>query len=134
MSLWRLLVFLCSLISYEATTAELERIEFPSVQAAFESLLARRNVKIEVRERWTIITDAKGQIWTFVPLDHPAYPSLMRQRLSRTDDGAVRVRMVALCQAEKMRCEKVMDILRQRNRETAAELKFLELQVEQSAP
>ena len=130
MRFWRLPVFLCLSICAGAWAAEPDRIGYSTVQKAFQTLLARRDVKIEVRARWTIIEDPAGNVWTFVPLDHPAYPSLMRQRFSRTEAGAVRVDMAVLCQAEKMPCDKVMEVLRQRNRETVANMKAKEMQEE----
>lgn len=125
---WRLPAFFCLLTGGSALAADPALIEYPSVHAALQSLLTRRDVKIEVRERWSIIKDAKGQIWTFVPLDHPAYPSVMRQRIWRGSDGVVHADMAVLCEAEKMPCEAVTELLRQRNRETAADLKFREMQ------
>ncbi|GAA5168542.1 hypothetical protein [Viridibacterium curvum] len=130
----RLSAFLCLSLAGRLATADTARIEYPSVHVALRALLSRRDIKIEVRDRWTIIQDAAGQIWTFVPIDHPAYPTVMRQRIFRSADGAIHSDMAALCEAEKMPCDKVMEILRQRNRETAAELKFRETQTEALAP
>lgn len=118
-------LFLCGLALQACTPAvkpappEPAIAEFSNVHDAMQSLLARRDVKISVRASWTEIVDASGTIWTFVPLTHPGYPTMMRQRVRRSPDGAIRVDMAVLCQSEKTPCERVIEDLRAWNRESA---------------
>ncbi len=102
--------------------------EFPSVLDALKGLLGRRNAKIELHAGWTIITEHSGLIWTFVPIDHPGYPSVMRQRVSYQPDGGVVVDMAVLCQTRKVPCTQIIDEYRTRNQQTAQQLAQLAVQ------
>lgn len=81
---------------------------YPSVAAALEALRARRDVTISIRDGWTIVEDPGADtLWSFTPLDHPAYPSAVKRVLVRKD-GAVEVKMEVLCQAQPASCAQLV--------------------------
>jgi len=103
-------------------------IEYSKVGIAMQSLLGRRDVAIAVEEGWSIFTERSGTIWSFVPLNHPGYPALMRQRVRFAENGTVTVDMAVLCEATKTPCEKVVAEMRERNRHTAARIMHAAIQ------
>ena len=78
--------------------------------AALESLKSTPGVSITVTQPdgWTIAVEpAAKAIWSFTPASHYAYPAVVRREVKERD-GGVYVEMVALCQAKKVPCDKLI--------------------------
>jgi hypothetical protein len=92
---------------------EIEReFGYPNVQAAFEGLKARKDVRMTSQDGWTIIEDpVNSTLWSFVPAGHPAYPAVIRRQLVERE-GRKAVGMSALCQAPRAACDKLMEEMR----------------------
>jgi hypothetical protein len=92
---------------------EIERdFGYPTVQAAFEGLKARRDVKMTSQDGWTIIEDPVNSIlWSFVPANHPAYPAVIRRQIVDRE-GRNAVGMSALCQGPRPACDKLVEEMR----------------------
>lgn len=81
-------------------------IGYTSVADVLASLKTRDDVKIEVQQGWTIITEADGlTTWSFTPLGHPAYPAVAKRVLYQ-ENGNWYVKMDVKCETEKTACEK----------------------------
>lgn len=97
-------------------------IGYASVAAALEALKARADVRISVQGGWTIVNDpADNALWSFTPPDHPAHPAAVK-RSTVQRDGAVFIDMRALCQAEKLACDKLMAEFRELNDKIRADI------------
>jgi hypothetical protein len=84
-------------------------IGFDSVATAREVLMATHEKTAHTdRDGWLQIEDRRANaLWSFVPEDHPAYPSVIR----RTTDGrgrTLKIDMRAICEAEQGSCEALM--------------------------
>jgi hypothetical protein len=89
-----------------------EEFGYPTVAAAFDALKARNDVKMTSQDGWTIIEDpASSTLWSFAPVNHPAYPAVIRRHLVERDGGKV-VQMSALCQATRSACDKLVAEMR----------------------
>lgn len=88
---------------------ETSAIGFDSVATAREALSAEHGKTAHTdRDGWLQIEDRRENVlWSFVPEDHPAYPSVIR----RTTDGrgrTLKIDMSAICEAEQPACEALM--------------------------
>lgn len=110
-----------ALADYEQSSIEMQigpatSVGYPSVAAAFQALSGRKGAQIRTnREGWTEIEDtAKNVLWTFVPEDHPAYPTVVKRTV--TGRGyAMQIDMDGLCEAERKDCERLMRQLKKDN-------------------
>jgi len=94
-------------------------IGYPTVAAALEALKARPDVKISVRDGWTIINDpTSGAVWSFTPPNHPAHPAAVKRTVVQKN-GQVFLDMRALCQASKAACDKLISEFRELNEKAA---------------
>jgi len=92
---------------------EIEReFGYPSVQAAFEALKARKDVRMTSQDGWTIIEDpVNSTLWSFVPASNPAYPAVIRRQIVERE-GRKAVGMSALCQGPRAACDKLVEEMR----------------------
>ncbi len=93
----------------ERAEGESSGFGYERVADALDALVAKEGVITTVNKQgWTEIED-KGQnvLWSFVPEDHPAYPSVVRRTTSGRGES-VQIDMDAVCEAEKAACEKLM--------------------------
>jgi hypothetical protein len=103
--------------SAQQTSAQ-SGIGYPSVAAALEALKARPDVKISVRDGWTIVNDPiSGAVWSFTPSSHPAHPAAVKRTVVEKN-GQVFLDMQALCQASKAACDKLIAEFQELNEKT----------------
>ena len=94
----------------EESVSGAEKLGYKTVAAALEGLKATPGVSVTVTQPdgWTIAVEpATKAIWSFTPASHYAYPAVVRREVKERD-GGVYVEMVALCQAEKAPCDKLI--------------------------
>ena len=109
------------LADYEQSTIEMHigpvtSVGFATVEEAYEKLSNRASAQVRTnREGWTEIEDtAKNVLWSFVPEDHPAYPTVIKRTV--TGRGyAMQIDMDGLCEAQRKDCEKLMRQLKTDN-------------------
>ncbi|MDB5959390.1 MAG: heat shock protein DnaJ-like protein [Massilia sp.] len=84
-------------------------VGYPTVAAALEALKAKKDVTISIQGGWTIVDDAPAHtIWSFSPLGHPAHPAVVKRTIVE-NGGMVGMDMTALCQADKVSCDNLME-------------------------
>lgn len=89
-------------------TAEKKGIGYPTVSAALEALRTRTDVAISSHGGWTIVTDSgRRTFWSFTPPGHPAHPAAVKRTVVEKD-GAIFIEMGALCQSERVACDKLI--------------------------
>jgi hypothetical protein len=94
----------------EESGAAAEKLGYKTVTAALEGLKALPGISINVTQPdgWTIAVERDTKaMWSFTPASHYAYPAVVRREIKQLD-GNVYVEMVALCQAEKAPCDKLI--------------------------
>lgn len=124
LNVWRLL--LVGLVSLMATAVSAQHFElqmappgnipFNSVADAYQRLSLRDGAQPRTtREGWVEFTDERrNRLWTFVPEDHDAYPTVV-MRTVRGRGMALEVVMDGLCEAERSACEALMKELARKN-------------------
>lgn len=88
---------------------EKSAIGFDTVAAARETLSATYGDRLRTdSDGWLQIEDRQRNVlWSFVPEDHAAYPSVLRRGLAGKG-RSLQIDMSALCEAEKDACEVLM--------------------------
>ncbi|MGH8528441.1 MAG: hypothetical protein ACRETN_01165 [Nevskiales bacterium] len=83
-------------------------IGYSSVSTALSDLRNRPELATRIENGWTIANDSKNTtIWSFTPEGHPAHPAAVK-RIVFENDGAVYIDMKALCQADKVSCDRLV--------------------------
>jgi hypothetical protein len=86
-------------------------IGFRSVSGALAALKAKPAVELLERDGWVLVQDRDSEtsmaLWSFAPVGHPAYPSVVKRRVFERD-GSVRIEMDVLCQATEEACEQLV--------------------------
>ncbi|WP_307505039.1 hypothetical protein [Variovorax sp. W1I1] len=107
----------------EPSSTSLERktsvIGYRSVDEAMRALKDKpgSSVTITKPDSWVIINEP-GPLstqWSFTPAGHYAHPAVVRRALKIADNGAVSIETTALCEAQKVSCDKLIDEFRQLN-------------------
>lgn len=106
---------------YEQSTIEMRigpvtSVGYATVEEAYQKLSNRKGAQMRTnREGWTEIEDtAKNVLWSFVPEDHSAYPTVIKRTV--TGRGyAMQIDMDGLCEAQRKDCEKLMRKLKKDN-------------------
>jgi hypothetical protein len=63
------------------------------------------DVEVSESEGWTIISEGSNRaLWSFPPISHPAYPSVVRTAVVEKD-GQVGIGTQVSCGAEKEKCD-----------------------------
>ena len=94
----------------EESASGAEKRGYKTVATALEGLKSTPGVSVTVTQPdgWTIAVEPTTKaIWSFTPANHYAYPAVVRREIKERD-GGVYVEMVALCQAEKVPCDKLI--------------------------
>lgn len=91
-------------------------VGFYTVEEAHEKLLQRDGLRRSTNDDgWLQLEDrTRNVLWSFVPEDHVAYPSVIRRTVSGSGAGK-QINMDALCEARRKDCEKLMKQLRREN-------------------
>jgi hypothetical protein len=91
---------------------------YATVREALASLTAKPGVSVTVTkpDGWTIVNETSPEfaVWSFTPQSHYAYPAVVRRTLKQTN-GQVHVVTTALCQADKLSCDKLIREFQQLN-------------------
>jgi hypothetical protein len=86
-------------------------VGFRSVGEALNALKAKPGVEFIERDGWTLAQDRESEksmaLWSFAPLSHAAYPSVVKRRVYEAD-GSVRIEMNVLCEATKEACDRLV--------------------------
>ncbi len=94
-------------------------IEYSSVAEALAELSKKEEIKMNVSQGWTIITeyhDATITMWSFAPNDNPAYPAVAKRVFYEEQNGWY-VTMNILCEAPKEACDKFVQDFEDLNEE-----------------
>jgi hypothetical protein len=90
-------------------------IGYATVSEAFEALKSKPGVSISVTkpDAWVIINEPITYTqWSFTPMGHYAHPAVVRREVKQKE-GNVYIEMSALCQAEKLACDKIIEEFKQ---------------------
>ncbi|MES2208290.1 MAG: hypothetical protein V4525_16020 [Pseudomonadota bacterium] len=112
----------CTLLAFALTLANtnvlasdatpLETTRFKTVSDALVVLQSRSDVSYKAARPGGMVManySAPFSTWSFVPKEHYAYPAVVKREVKQRDSGEMYIEVSALCQAEKLRCEKLMD-------------------------
>lgn len=94
-------------------------IGYASVDEAMRALNEKpgSSVTVTAPDRWTIISEAGPTYtqWSFTPAGHYAHPAVVRRGIKIAENGGVFIETTALCEAQKLSCDKLLDEFRQLN-------------------
>ena len=92
-------------------------IGFATVAEALETLRAKAGLQIMLTkpDAWTIINEPDNVQWSFTPKTHKAFPAVVRRATKVNSEGYVYIEMSALCQAEKVHCDKLIEEFKELN-------------------
>jgi len=98
-------------------------IGYPTPEAALAALRAKPGVEFSSQDGWTIATDdADNAVWSFPPQRDPAYPAVVRRRMTAAPGGKVAVQMDVLCSATKTACDDLVRAFDRMNDEARRQL------------
>lgn len=91
-------------------------VGFYTVREAREKLFNRERLKRSTDDDgWVQLHDRdQNVLWSFVPEDHDAYPSVIRRSVAAGSAGR-RINMDALCEAPREACKALMKHLKREN-------------------
>jgi hypothetical protein len=95
----------------EESPSAVDKLGYPTVAAALEGLKARPGVSVTTTkpDGWIIATEPTTKaLWSFTPEGHYAYPAVVRREVKQREGGEVYVEMIALCQAAKEPCDRLI--------------------------
>jgi|TARA_B110000116_G_scaffold71690_1_gene62147 hypothetical protein len=121
-----LLLLVSFAISYgaygQASPETSSGIGYISVSAAYEMLSTKEGVEGSNQKGWVIFKDSTdNSLWSFTPLEHPAYPSAIKRTVVE-ENGEIVIEMRALCGAEKLACDELIRAFRKMNEKKKSEL------------
>jgi hypothetical protein len=93
------------------------KIEFVTVQGAYDALSADPTAKQSDHDGWTVFNqkaDGKYIIWSFTPVDHPVHPTAVRREVVKKD-GEVFISMDVLCHSSRLDCDQLIEQFKQIN-------------------
>jgi hypothetical protein len=109
----------------DESSAAPAKLGYPTVAAALEGLRARPGVSVSTTkpDGWIIVTETSTKaVWSFTPDGHYAYPAVVRREVKQRDGGEVYIDMVALCQAAKEPCDRLIREFRELNDQMRANM------------
>jgi len=89
----------------------MKALGYTSVASALAAISAKPGVTVSVSkpDGWTIVAEPDTYaLWSFTPSGHYAHPAVVRRTIKTGEDGNVYVEMVALCQAPKEPCDRLI--------------------------
>ena len=92
-------------------------IGFATVAEALETLRTKPGVQVILTkpDAWTIVNEPGSVQWSFTPNTHMAHPAVVRRAIKVNPEGYVYIEMSALCQAEKVHCDKLLEEFKELN-------------------
>lgn len=103
----RMILLLAFAVTSIALAQDQPSIGYPSVAAALESLANDPAVELREEAEWTVADAEEGGnivLWTFSSSIHEAHPAAIKRTIYR-EEGAVRLEMTVLCEAEQEACD-----------------------------
>jgi hypothetical protein len=88
-----------------------------SVAAALEALRSEPSAQFREQRGWTVVASREGDgavEWFFTPEGHAAHPAVVK-RTAVDRDGIGMIDLVALCHAEQLVCDRLLDDFRQQH-------------------
>ena len=88
-----------------------------TVAAVLDSLRADASAQFRDQRGWTVVASReRGEPveWFFTPEGHPAHPAVVK-RTAVERDGAGMIDLAALCQADQVVCDQLLDDFRQQH-------------------
>jgi hypothetical protein len=99
-----------------------EKLGYRSVPLVLEALKAKPGVTVNVTkpDGWIIVVEPDTKaMWSFTPEGHYAHPAVVRRTVKSDEKGNVGIEMVALCQATKEPCDRLIREFQQLNEQLA---------------
>jgi hypothetical protein len=90
-------------------------IGYSSVAGVLQALRADPRAQFQDQQGWTVVASREGEHaveWFFPPVDHPAYPSVIRRTVLE-ENGVGLIDLAALCQVPQSDCDLLLDDFRQ---------------------
>ena len=120
----RTLVALAAMIlglSSPLGTLNAQGVGYRTVSEALAALKAKPGVNITTNpDGWTIGTEPGGMgQWSFTPPGHYAYPAVVKRLIKQRPNGDVFIEMSALCEAQKISCDKLVEESKELNNRMA---------------
>lgn len=98
-------------------------IGYPTVAAAEADLRSKSGVVFADKSGWKVASDeATYTIWSFVPSQHPAYPSVIKRQIVSNGSGQD-MDMNILCEASKSACDDLVRTFDELNGRARASLR-----------
>ena len=85
-------------------------IDFSSVSTILQSVKEQSSATVSKQAGWEIVSLDEGDnhvIWFFAPLDHAAYPALIKKTIRVKGKGTV-TETNTLCEASKPKCDSLI--------------------------
>lgn len=97
------------LIPQGSALAQNSDIGYASVKEARAILLKKIGADAREENGWLIVSDkTDSTIWSFTPHGHQAYPAVVKRTVIEKD-GTIFIQMAALCEADKIPCDTLID-------------------------
>ena len=114
--LFVLISFAISYGAYGESSAENSSgIGYKSVSEAYGALHNKEGVEGSVQQGWVIFKDSTdSSLWSFTPKEHPAHPAAIKRTVLEKN-GELYIAMKAMCGAEKLACDELIQNFREMN-------------------
>jgi hypothetical protein len=112
----KVILTLCALSAQAAVAAETD-IGHASVAATMDALRAEPGAQFREQRGWTVVASRERDSavqWFFTPEGHSAHPAVVK-RTAMQHDGVGTIDLVALCHAEQLACDRLLDDFRQQH-------------------
>ncbi len=111
---YTLLALAFTLVSTNALSKDdsFETTNFKTVSDALIALQTQSEVSYKAPKPGGVVManySSPFSVWSFVPKDHYAYPAVVKQEVKQKDNGEMYIELSALCQAEKVKCERLVE-------------------------
>jgi len=109
----------------EESSGAAAKLGYRTVAAALAGLRARPGVAVTTTkpDGWIIATEGSTKaVWSFAPDGHYAYPAVVRREVKQRDGGEVYIEMVALCEAAKEPCDRLVREFQELNEQMRANI------------
>ena len=92
-------------------------IDFSSVSTILQSVKEQPTANVSKQGGWEIVSlieEGNQVIWFFAPLDHAAYPALVKKTI-RVKGKGIETEINTLCEASKPKCNSLIEQFRAMN-------------------
>ncbi|QKX16504.1 molecular chaperone DnaJ [Microbulbifer sp. YPW1] len=119
-----LVLFAIISVSVTAVASESSAIGFKTVSEALNSLRQDPQASESTQNGWAIFATKKNGnyvLWSFSPPEHEAYPAAVKRTVLERE-GSISIDIKALCQAEKVACDNLIEEFKQLNERIAQQM------------